>query len=141
MVSAAGWFCWDPDGGFVGIGAAGSNGKSALSAGHDGSAGRHRRTRPGAGSPTFDCVSAWASVGADAYESASLPDQLELGHVGQLNRVRSQLSDYLAAPYADHPGAGTEPPSSFGAGHAVDVDAPQQCDSRIVHQAQQAAGL
>jgi hypothetical protein len=123
MVSAAGLVLLGPGGGFVGIGAAGSNAKSTLSAGHDGPAGG-LDVRGRVLGRRLSTACSRGQLWPGRHESALLPNQLELGHVGQLNRVRSQLSDYLAAPYADHPRAGMEPPSSFGAGHAVDVDAP-----------------
>ena len=46
-----------------------------------------------------------------------------LGRIGQFNRMSGQLSNYLAAPCTDHPRAGIEPPRSFGAGQAIDIDA------------------
>jgi hypothetical protein len=69
-VSAAGLVLLglDPGGGLVSIGAAGSNAKSALSA----TTAQPDGLRPGAGSPTFDCMSASAIVAADAHEAGLL---------------------------------------------------------------------
>jgi hypothetical protein len=105
-----------------------------------------RRYRSPEGLPVFECqqavnLSPIASI-SRGKAAVTLAFWIELGRrIGQLNCVSSQLSDDLAAPYADHARTGMEPPSSLGTGHAVDIDALQQRSSRIVDQSQYGAGL